>query len=613
MDIISEIPIAIDPLEIISADRAHRSIDRTSIPDRGENLPHRGHTREFMNHDRFFEWSRVRIWRSELARRLSAGSRRRRAVACALESLEQRTLLTQWIGGTGNWNTAADWSGGVVPGANDDVVIPAGSNVTISDQEGANTITTAAGSTVTLETGQLLEVDGGGTFNGTFNWNGTIEGNSNVLTFAGTTVVAGSTDGGSVANTGDMTFEGGGFSSSPVTNSGTVTVTGGILLDGNSSFTNSAGGTFTITDNSGFVPATGGSGGTFINEGTFTKSGGNGNSLFYPTAGSGDFENIQGTVNIDSGNFTIETTAALQGGQVNVASGSTLTFLCEEPAVAFNVTLAGTLTGSGGGTISLAAGNFYPQAPGEVAADATLNFPRGMVQVGDVTFESDSNTLTNTGFLDFASSTGNGTISMINQGTVTNSGSSNLPLWVFVNDATGILDLQTDAGLSVGDGNATGLTNMGVIRKSGGTGVSVLTTNFFNDGGSLDIESGSLAFQEGSFGYIAGPITIAAGSALDFETSNAVCVQGTLSSTGGGTVTMSSGWFDGPNSNLGENSRRHRRARLCPRHADVRRGVHRGQRLREVRQRRHHQFCRQRRPTGIYVQLRHDQFCRRAI
>ena len=98
------------------------------------------------------------------------------------------------------------------------------------------------------------------------------------------------------------------------------------------------------------------------------------------------------------------------------------------------------------------------------------------------------------------------------------------------------------------------LVNSGTIRKSGGTGVSVLTTNFFNDGGSLDIESGSLAFQEGSFGYIAGPITIAAGSALDFETSNAVCVQGTLSSTGGGTVTMSSGWFDGPNSNLGENS-----------------------------------------------------------
>ena len=116
------------------------------------------------------------------------------------------------------------------------------------------------------------------------------------------------------------------------------------------------------------------------------------------------------------------------------------------------------------------------------------------------------------------------------------------------------MDLETDGGLAYAGGGGTGLTNMGVIRKSAGTGVSVLTTPFFNDGGSLDIESGSLAFQEGNFGYIAGPIFIATGSQLDFQTSNGVYVQGSLSSTGGGTVTMGSGWFDGPNSNFGENA-----------------------------------------------------------
>ena len=47
-------------------------------------------------------------------------------------------------------------------------------------------------------------------------------------------------------------------------------------------------------------------------------------------------------------------------------------------------------------------------------------------------------------------------------------------------------------------------------------------------------------------------------------------MQGTLSSTGGGTVTMSSGWFGGPDADFGEMPR-HRRLDFAP-HADVRRG-----------------------------------------
>ncbi len=356
-----------------------------------------------------------------------------------------------------------------------------------------------------------------------------------------------------------MTFNGGGYYGSYFTNSGTVTVTGGIVLGAGGSFTNSTGATFTITDDSGFAPTTYPvtSSSTFINEGTFTKSGGTGTSEFPQYTAETDnnggvFENIGGTVNIESGNFTLHATAALQGGQINVASGSTLTFDCGTPTYQFPVTLAGTLTATGGGTIALANGNLDPQAPGEVAANATLDFPSGMVQVTGATFSENANTLTNTGFLNFVGATAHGAISMINQGTVTNSGTADLPLYNFLNDTTGILDLQTDAGLP--DAGGSGLTNMGVIRKSAGTGVSVLTTGFFNDGGSLDIESGSLAFQEINIGYIAGPISIATGSALDFETSHVVSVQGTLSSTGGGTVTMSTGWFAGPNPDFGEDA-----------------------------------------------------------
>ncbi len=404
-----------------------------------------------------------------------------------------------------------------------------------------NTITTAAGSTLTITNPGSLSVSSGGTFYGTVNVNGQINSTANgTLTFAGTTVVTGGFGGGYFANTGNMTFNGGGDYESQFTNNGTVTVTGGIYLGAGGSFTNSAGATFTITDDSSFAPTTYPitTSSTFINEGTFTKSGGTGTSEFPLTSstftGGGEFENVGGTVNIDSGNFTIDASAALQGGQINVAAGSTLGFDGGDPSGQSPLTLAGTLTGSGGGTISLAYGNCYPQAPGDVAASATLDFPSGMVQVGAASFSENTNTITNTGFLNFVGSTAHGAISMINQGTVTNSGSADLPLYNFVNDTTGILDLQTDAGLPNAGGG--GLTNMGVIRKSAGTGVSVLTTGFFNDGGSLDIESGSLAFQEGNFGYIAGPIYIATGSALDFQTTNGVYVQGTLTSTGGSTV-----------------------------------------------------------------------------
>ena len=96
-----------------------------------------------------------------------------------------------------------------------------------------------------------------------------------------------------------------------------------------------------------------------------------------------------GTINIDSGNFTLHSNAALEGGQIDVAAGSTFKFRAD-PTGPFNIKLAGTLSGSGGGTISLAQGNYYPQAPGEVAANATLDFPSGMVQVGDATLQADS-------------------------------------------------------------------------------------------------------------------------------------------------------------------------------------------------------------------------------
>ena len=37
-----------------------------------------------------------------------------------------------WVGGSGDWNTTSNWSGGTLPGASDDVLIPTGVSVTPS-------------------------------------------------------------------------------------------------------------------------------------------------------------------------------------------------------------------------------------------------------------------------------------------------------------------------------------------------------------------------------------------------------------------------------------------------------------------------------------------------
>ena len=535
-------------------------------------------------------------------------NRLNRTIAAVIEQLEPRVVLSPeiWTGGTGNWSVPTNWSPAQVPGMSDDVTIPAGGNVTISGDEAAGMITTDVGSSLTVDTGAQFS-EGGGTISGSFNVDGTVNQDGSPLTLAGTTVVTGTLLAISTINEGSLTFDGGGPVGGTFTNDGTVTVTNGITLGGGAIFTNSAQGIVNITDDGGFnLSPLSGAGGTLINEGTLNQTGGTGVDSF----GVGEFENIGGTVNIESGTFAVRMTAALEGGQMNVATGAMLSFDSGVPISVYNITLSGTLTGSGGGTIFLGVGNFYAENPDESQANATLDFPSGMLQVGAAEFGQAGYTVYNAGFLDFVGSAPHGVTNMTNEGTVINSGTTNLELQDLVNAPTGILDFQSDAGVAYVTANALGITNQGLIEKTAGTGVSVLAGTFFNDGGSLDIASGSLEIQGGGIGFIAGPIHISAGSSLDFDTTNGVFVQGTLTSTGGGTVSVTGGWLDGPSDDYDENENGTAAPRLCPGHADVRRGIPARRQRPEFRQHRHHQFRSQRRPIGSNVQFRHDQFCR---
>ena len=84
-------------------------------------------------------------------------------------------IIMTWVGGNfgheTEWNRAANWSCGFVPGSSDDVVIPSGTtyNATVETSGSGTTrsLTIASGATVSLSTSAMLNVKGTLTNNGT--------------------------------------------------------------------------------------------------------------------------------------------------------------------------------------------------------------------------------------------------------------------------------------------------------------------------------------------------------------------------------------------------------------------------------------------------------------
>jgi hypothetical protein len=85
-----------------------------------------------------------------------------------LELLEDRTLPSiSWTGaaGDGNWNTGANWTGGHVPGTNDDVII-GGGTISLSSTAQIGSLTWGGGNLSgggILEPSRGMEISGGGT------------------------------------------------------------------------------------------------------------------------------------------------------------------------------------------------------------------------------------------------------------------------------------------------------------------------------------------------------------------------------------------------------------------------------------------------------------------
>ena len=409
---------------------------------------------------------------------------------------------TTWTGaGTNsNWNNTANWNTNLVPTALDDAIIPGGSSVIINVSSFVKSVVVQGTSTITMN--QSLSFTNASSFsaNTTVNWNsgslyggGTLTNNGSIImNTASSRYISGAT---TLINNGTLTMPDGGY----------------FYLYDTSILNNTASGTFDIQSNA-YVQYSG-SGHNFINAGLLKKSGGNGVSYFYAVLTN------TGTISVENGTLDMYYLAKnFNGGVYNVSSGSTL--LVSTTGMNISGTLTGTLDGALNWTGNLS-----------VATTAKFNF------TGDtgVTWSSGSliggGVLTNESSINMATAGSryiSGGTTLTNNGTMTmpNGGYFYLYDTSILNNATsGIFDLQSNAYVSY-NGTDHNFINAGLLKKTGGGGVSYFYPNLTNTG-TISVENGTLDMYYLGKNFNGGVYNVSTGNTLLISTTG-MNISGTL-------------------------------------------------------------------------------------
>jgi len=433
----------------------------------------------------------------------------------------------------GNWNNPANWDLNVVPGPGDEVHITTGATVRLDAD-------TAIGS---LFLSNLSGLSGPGklTLTGPLHWaQGTI---------SGTVQCNGGTMGGVPGD--DINLTGG-----QLINTGYMKVTllagSGFYTGSGSVISNLAGGTFDFVTDKGTIFG-GAPRGVIYNAGLFRKSAGTGISPITDTfnnLATGTVEGDRGTLSLQAGGLNSGTNAAnaggaldfgggthsldancwLTGGGVISCSGGTVNFIGASTSTGTVLVNAGTfnfnnMTPASVGAVTITWGTLG--GSGRVAATGPLAWTGGTISGavqcnggsvggGEDTYLTGGQ-LINTGYLKVMTP-------MAGSGFYTGSGS------VISNLAGGTFDLVTDKGTILGGLPRGVIYNVGLFRKSAGTGTSPITDTFNNLAtGTVEGDSGILSLQAG--GLNSGANTGSAGGTLDF---------------GGGTHTLDAhSWLAG--------------------------------------------------------------------
>ncbi len=263
------------------------------------------------------------------------------------------------------------------------------------------------------------------------------------------------------------------------------------------------------------------SGELFINQGTVRKSGGTGVSLIQPVFLS------SGVSDAETGTISLVGTGTLMGAEFTGAGTSLFS--------SGTYVLVGTINASnavlGGGGASLTGtnavlGGVWTWTNGAIAGGSTLTLQTNSV----LTLAG----IAGTDYGLYGELTNAGTIRLVS-GNLDIIGAAAGYSGELINLPGGLVELQSD--VSIDDYSGELFINQGVVRKSGGSGVSVIKPVFDNTG-SLDVRTGTLTLAGGGSG--SGQFVTEGGTTMivsgGYEMDNA-------SVTGAGTNILTGGTF----------------------------------------------------------------------
>jgi RHS repeat-associated protein len=253
------------------------------------------------------------------------------------------------------------------------------------------------------------------------------------------------------------------------------------------------------------------------------------------------------TVNIDSGNQSVESlelaatgTLAVSGGSLTVANGAMIDGTLQ---LSGSPTLTGSFTG-GAASSATYSGNVLTTGQ----QGATFDFPNLVWSSGTI-----SGTITNAGTLTVSSTAPKYADGVLNNaGTIVQTGvdleiGSGANPGMINNLPAGQFDVQTDDVIGVGyaiwqysSGGA--INNSGTFRKSAGAGTASVNVTFSNSAGAtVDARVGTLDLIGGG-SLSGGAFDAQTGAGLDLGSSDyATTAIGTFTGSGGGVVAVAAG------------------------------------------------------------------------
>ena len=296
-----------------------------------------------------------------------------------------------WVGGSGNWTTAANWQGNAVPD-NGNPIEFAGSGGTSTNDSALNavngiTFTTSANGSYTLN-GSALEIATGGILNSSayaqaVGLNLTMNGSSTINADTADLTISGGVDNNGSALTATANASRTISMSGAVSDYGSLIKNGAgtLILTGNNTYGGSTTislGTLQIGNNSAGLLGAGNYAGTISNSGTLAFSSTQNQTISGLLSGDGALvKSSSGTLvltaaNSYSGNITINAGTLEVGGSGVLANGNLANGIVNNGTLSINTsanqTLAGVLSGTGAltklnsGTLMLSANNTYTGA-----------------------------------------------------------------------------------------------------------------------------------------------------------------------------------------------------------------------------------------------------------